>query len=133
METLVERDENEAFAPEKPTQEKWNELLAVVRRAEVLRTYMYGFYGAGGGMSSYFKNMMSDLSKLVMMVLREEVRCEQQQQQPHQQQPHQRVVQMREESDEEEEEDDRDSGFASTDSGFMSYTPVRPCHGVAFM
>ena len=101
METLLERDETEAFAPERSTQEKWGELLAVVRRAEVLRTYVYGLYGTSGGLTSFFKSMIWDLRKLVWTVLREEVRREQQ-----------TTTMMQE-------------GLDVVDSGYNTYTP---CH-----
>jgi hypothetical protein len=75
LDTVDERDENESFAPEKPTQEKWNELLAIVRRGEVLRLYMYGLYGATGG-SGFFHDMLTQLKQLIWMVMIEELHSE---------------------------------------------------------
>jgi hypothetical protein len=77
LDTVDERDEDEAFTPEKPTQEKWNELLAIVRRAEVLRFYINGLYGStGGGTSSFFAELLCQLRHLVWMVIVEEVHSE---------------------------------------------------------
>jgi hypothetical protein len=85
LETVDERDENEAFAPERPTQEKWNELLGIVRRAEVLRAYIYGLYGTGGGggLSNFFHEMMFQLKQLIWMVVREEAMRKDQDNQEH--------------------------------------------------
>jgi hypothetical protein len=65
--------EIEYEVPEQPIQGKWEDLKALVRKGETMRSFMYGMVNGG---PSVFANTLNDMKQLVWLTLLKEVECD---------------------------------------------------------